>query len=489
MAGLKAQDDVKITFLHWNDFHSANAPYEIKPRKNDSFQPYSVGGAAFVKAYLDSLRRVHAHPVAVYAGDELQGSPICSITKGASQIPILRQIQPDVLTIGNHEFDYSDTMFLRLIRDAGLQFTSANLYWKHNDSFLVSPFVLDTVGGVSVAFIGGMTDELPRVTFPRNIAHIYQTPIVESIRRTVRELRDRRIDPDLLVAVAHNGLDNDSVLAAEVPELDIIIGGHSHTPMFHESRIGKTLIVQAGSRGRYVGELQIAFSRSAGRITGHTYKLIETRNAGVRPDSVLDAMVREQETVVGKELGEVIGRLEVDWRVPFVKQESNLGSFEADVFREFAGADIGLMNTGGLRKELVAGPITLRDIWEINPFSNTLVSIAVRGRDIVPMITHALNHAESLTQIGGLRYRARREGDQYVLLEATVNGHPIDAERSYTVVMNNYMASHLSGMFGLDPELHPVQDFGVSDKDVIIEAIRKRGTINQPVDGRITIEE
>lgn len=483
-----AQDEVPITFLHWNDFHSANAPYQIKPRARESFEPYWVGGVAYLKGFLDSLKKTHPNSVTVFAGDEWQGSPVCSITKGWSQVPILQRIRPDVLTIGNHEFDYSDTLFYRFTHDAGLNYTSSNLFWKSNDSYFVRPFIIDTVGGLTIAFMGGMTDELPRVSFAKNIDRIYATPIVTGIRQAMAQVKARGYVPDLWVAVSHNGLDEDSVLAREIPELDVIIGGHSHTPMFHESRIGKTVIVQAGSRGRYVGELSVMYSKSRRELAVRSYKLIETRHT-VTPDTMLERVVREQELVVGKELGEVIGQLTVDWRVPYQKRESNLGSFEADVIREFAGADIALLNTGGLRKELAAGPITLRDVWEINPFNNSVVSLKVKGSDVIPMMTFALNNAESLTQISGLRYRARKQGAAYSIVEATVGGKPIEAGRYYLVVMNNYMASHLSDMFGLDPALHPVSDFGVSDKDVVIEGIRARKVISQGMDGRITIEE
>ncbi len=480
----EAGDIVPLSFIHWNDFHAANVPYEIKPSAQDTFKPYRVGGSAVLKAYVDSLRTVLPNPLAVYGGDDFQGSPISGLTRGRSQIDLLGMIRPDILTVGNHEFDYSDSVLEKHLSASSLDFICSNVYSRATDTTLVRPFVVRSVGGLRVAFIGGMTNELYRVSFVGNLTRIRLKPINEAIRSNLEFIRRRHGPIDLFVAVTHNGLDRDSLLAVDVPELDVIIGGHSHTVMRRASKVGKTLIVQAGSRGRYVGQLELMYSVRSKRIASYSYRLIETRVDRIRPDSLVAATVDSLEAMVGRSLNDVIGELHVDWKIPW-RKESNLGSWEADVFREFAGTDIGLMNTGGLRKELQAGPIRLRDVWEMNPFGNSLVTLSVSGSEVVDMLTHSLNHAESLTQIGGIRYEARRDSGRYRIVRCTVGGKEIDPGRTYTVVMNNYMASHLRDFFGLDPERHPIEELGVLDRDVLIDTIRKQRVVGQPADQRI----
>lgn len=483
------QDSVDLTFIHWNDFHAANSPFEIKPSKQDTFKAYYVSGAAYFKGYIDSLKRVNRNPVTVFAGDEFQGSPISGITRGQSQMDIITKIKTDVLTLGNHEFDYSDERVYDLISKTDLNYISANVFSKKTDTTLVKPYFIMEKAGLIIAFIGGMTDEFLDVSLPTNLKNTYQKKIIPTLRNTVNVIKSKGIKPDLWIAVTHNGVEEDKQLAKEVPDFDVIIGGHSHTYLPVEEHVGKTIIVQAGSKGRYIGELKINYSHKNNSISKFSYKLIETRNSNITPDKELAEIVRKQEDFVGKSLDEVIGELKVDWKIPLTG-ESNLGSFETDAFREKAGTDIAFTNNGGLRKEMIAGPIKVKDIWEINPFNNILVTTNVKGNEIPGMIKYTFEKAESFNQVSGLKIRAKKLATRkYEFLEILVNGKAIENEKTYSVVMNNYMGLQMKRIFGLDPETHPLTYLDAIDKDVVIEKIRKIKVVDQDVDGRIVIEE
>lgn len=481
--------ETEITFIHWNDFHATNVPFLVKPTAQDTFKPYFVSGAAFFKGYLDSLSRVNPNPVTVFAGDEFQGSPISGMTRGQSQMDIVEYVKTDVLTLGNHEFDYSDTRLLDLVRKSGLNYISANVYTLPDHQLMVKPYDIRMVGDVRVAFIGGMTDELFDVSLPFNLTHTHHTPIIESIKKYVEEIKASGEKIDLFVAVTHNGVDEDKLLAQAIPDLDIIIGGHSHTFLHKEEKAGNTIIVQTGYRGRYVGELKVLYSHREKKMKQYSYKLVETRNDKITPDAYLLDVVGKQEEFVGKSLDEVIGELKTDWLIN-ESGECNLGNFEADVIREFAGTDIALVNTGGLRKELMKGPIKIRDIWEINPFNNTVVTISVKGSELWKIAEFSLNKAESFNQISGFRLKAKKFGKRnHQLLDLTINGKPVDPEKQYTIALNNYMGLQMKRVLGLDPTKYPLTYIDAVDKDVIIEAVKKLKVIDQKIDGRIEIVE
>ncbi|MBU1064574.1 hypothetical protein KKC74_07165, partial [bacterium] len=97
------QAPVSVSFLHWNDFHSANIPYTSNWGYTKGLQ---IGGYATLAGYLDSLKLLYSGAIVLNAGDDFQGSPISALTKGMSQIRILNEIKPTAFTIGNHEFDY-----------------------------------------------------------------------------------------------------------------------------------------------------------------------------------------------------------------------------------------------------------------------------------------------------------------------------------------------------------------------------------------------
>lgn len=485
----KEKTTTDLTFIHWNDFHAANSPFWVKPSAQDTFKPYLVGGAAFYKGFIDSLKKVNSNPVTVFAGDEFQGSPISGMTRGQSQLDIVSYLKTDVLTLGNHEFDYTDRRLIELIKNSGLNYISANVYTKPDSQLMVKPYDIRLVGDVKIAFIGGMTDELADVSLPFNLTNTYHTPIIESIKKCVAEIQTSGEKVDLFVAVTHNGVDEDKHLAQAVPELDIIIGGHSHTFLHREEKAGNAIIVQTGYRGRYIGELKVKYSHVEKKMTDFSYKLIETRNDKIKPDQYLLGVVKKQEEFVGKSLDEVIGELKTDWLVNETG-ECNLGNFEADAFREFAGTDIAIVNTGGLRKELMSGPIKIRDIWEINPFNNTLVTISVKGSELWNIAEFSLNKAESFNQISGFRMKAKKFGKRnHRLLDLTINGAPVDQEKMYSIVLNNYMGLQMKRVLGLDPAQYPLTYIDAVDKDVIIDAVKKRKVIDQPMDGRIEIME
>jgi 2',3'-cyclic-nucleotide 2'-phosphodiesterase (5'-nucleotidase family) len=189
------------------------------------------------------------------------------------------------------------------------------------------------------------------------------------------------------------------------------------------------------------------------------------------------------ESLVEQDLNTVIGTLAADWRTSF-DEESNTGNWEADVFREFAGTDIGLVNSGGLRKSMFAGTITKRDIWEMNPFGNTLVTFTLSGRQLLQMLEWQASKKGELMQISGLRYNYDPDApDGKKVIEATTNGRGVDTQRSYTAVTNNFVAGHAKQLLGIEPGT--ITDLYAIDRDVLIDYVLRHGTISSTVEGRI----
>lgn len=165
----------------------------------------------------------------------------------------------------------------------------------------------------------------------------------------------------------------------------------------------------------------------------------------------------------------------------------NLGNFECDVTRAAAGADVAFQNVGGMRKDLAAGPITVKDIWEINPFGNTIVTFSVRGDTLRKMVAWQADiAAREFAQVSGVRYvydSSLPKGSTLVSVE--VGGKAVVDSAVYTVATNNYIGSHLRNFFGISDSSVALRETGLIDRDVIIAYIRKNGTISSAVEGRI----
>jgi 5'-nucleotidase/UDP-sugar diphosphatase len=477
-----------FTILHWNDFHAQNVPMKItKKTVNGVDTSYFVGGTATLLGYIDSVKRGQTDVALLNAGDDFQGTPISSITHGRSQIELMNIINPDIMTLGNHEFDYGiDSLRVNVAR-AQYPLVCANIFDSTTNTTLVPAYSILSIEGVKLGVIGLTPPDLEILTIKHNLRSLSLIDVDRAVETAIAELRTNH-QPDLIVVLSHMGLDKDTILAARRSDIDIIVGGHSHTALFQPVKKNRTIVVQAGSRGQYLGKLDLLVDLEGDSVVNYTGKLIETRIDAVTPNPTAAAKVEELESKVDDALNEVIGTLVTPWdRKAGRREESNLGNWECDVVRQATNTDIAFLNSAGIRKNLDAGPIKIRDIWEINPFGNTLVTFAVRGDTLRKMVEwQAGIQSREFMQVSGLKYRydsSKPQGQKLVSIE--VMGKPVVDTKLYTIVTNNYVASHLSEFFGTVEKSVNFVDTGIVDRDVFIEYIREKKTISAAVEGRI----
>jgi 5'-nucleotidase/UDP-sugar diphosphatase len=478
------QQTAPLRILHWNDFHAHNLPFEVSGKDSLTGKPvrYKVGGTANLVAYLDALGRGDPHVAVFFGGDDFQGTPVSGLTKGRSQLELMNMIRPDAAVLGNHEFDYGLQQIRNTVAQARYPILAANLFDSSIGTTFCTPTLVKSFGAVRVGLIGLLPLDLPILTLASTLAGTSMLDVDSLLNVHIRRLREVE-KVNLVILLSHMGVGVDTVLAAHRRDIDIIVGGHSHTPLFTPIRKGRTVVVQAGSSGRYVGKLDCVVDLQGDSLRSYSGSLVETR-LGIHPaDSSIQQKVLEFEDLVTKDLDEVIGTLTTDWKTAF-DEECNTGDWEADVFRAYAGTDIALVNSGGLRKSMFAGPIKKRDIWEMNPFGNTLITFALSGDQLMKMLEWQAARKGELMQVSGLQYAfdPRAPAGQKII-HASVNSQPIEPHRTYTFVTNNYVAGHAERLLGVAPEA--VKDLSVSDKDVLIEYIMRHKTISSEVEGRI----
>lgn len=463
----------EITILHWNDFHSQNMPWEPA-----SYNPekHTVGGYALFDAYLDSLEREYPGALRVHAGDDFQGSPVCAVSEGASQIEILNLLKPDFFTIGNHEFDYGWRHVDSLRRhQAEFEMYAANLIDAESGESALPQYKIFRIDRYPVVLIGLTHPELDFLTMRQNLEGVQLADPVNSARDLIRHLKKRGLHT--FVVVSHMGIGLDRELAEAVPEIDLIIGGHSHTYMREAEQVNGVWIVQADDRGRYVGLTR--FRAEEGEITKLEMDYVETVAGKLTPSPDVEELVMRYENELAEKMNAAIGELKTPWKRG--GGESNVGNWIADAFRAAVpGADIAIMNDGGIRKDMPAGEITVRDIWEIAPFGNKLVLFEWSGKELMQALDNMAKRRRSL-QFSGINMVLRRgEG----LLSAEIDGHPVDPEKTYTIVSNDYTAGQVDKYFGL--ELPKYRELGLLDRDALIKQVRKQKNIDSKIEGRIT---
>jgi 5'-nucleotidase/UDP-sugar diphosphatase len=474
-----------LTILHWNDLHSQNVPFKVVVRdsihKRDSV--YYVGGIAALLGYINQLKD-NRHDVALLdAGDDFQGTPISTITKGRSQIELLNIIKPDAMTLGNHEFDYGLKNLEEDLSLARFPVLSANIFDERTGKNFQKPYLVKTFGDVKVGIIGLIIPDLPILTMRNNIKGLRILNEVQVVRKHIADLKKQGVN--LIVVLSHIGVDADKALADSVRSIDVIIGGHSHTAIFQPIKRNHTIICQAGTRGRWLGDLSLTVDLAGDSVYQYNGKLIETVVGNVPADSVAAAKVAELESSIAGQLNQVIGTLKVDWQTKY-NHESNIGDWAADAMRECAHTDIAFANSGGFRKNLYAGSITVREIWEIFPFSNHFLTFQVSGKMLRRMIAWQVSTKVELMEVSGMRYNynsSKPSGQRVVSIE--VNGEPVDDGKMYSIVTNEYVAGHLHDFFGISEKGIALTQLEKIDRDVFVEAVKKQKVISSRVEGRI----
>ncbi len=483
-ASVGASENLVIRVYHTNDVHGW-----IMPRP-DKFQPTrSVGGAAALKALVN---KDSGAKLVVDAGDWWQGTPEGSLTKGEAVTKVFNAVGYDAVEIGNHEFDAGVDALKSLVGKLNMPALAANIYGpdgKHTP--WAKPHILKEVAGVKVGLFGLLTVHMDRLAFPKNIEGI-------KFRREVLEARDqvallKKEGADVIIALTHIGyetpdggdFEGDQTLAREVAGIDLIVGGHTHTALTRAWRDANhgTLVVQAGSYLTKVGRTTLTIDKKSRRVIAAKDELLDLWADLVGQDPAVKGLVDAAQEEVGEQFKLVVATATASLEKPRSGPESGLGSWMADCYRDWAGADAAFQNTGGIRAAIPAGPVTLRDLFNVMPFDNMMVTMKMTGKQLRSALDHAMGAARPV-QVGGLTASYHVGAPSGMRLETvTVAGAPLDDERTYSVTTLDFMVTG-GDRYDEFVAASPVQT-GTLARDVLRSCAEKQKMIAPPAAGRL----
>lgn len=386
----------------------------------------------------------------------------------------------DVGTLGNHEFDEGQENLKKLLSIADRDMICANLMLNGEP---IAPFAyrIYEIGKIRVGVIGLVLEDLYDVVSDKNLSNVQVLDPTTTAQKWIDKI-DKRTD--LIVLLTHQGDDQDVPLARRIAHADIIVGGHSHTLLEQPQIENGVLIVQAGSKTRALGRLTVHVENDA--VASFDYQMMNLWVDSIKtPNPEMAGLVASFEQQIKSEYGRTIGRLAVDWKSS-EKQESNIGNFITDAMRANVGADVAIMNSGGIRKSLPAGPITRMDVMEILPFSNYLVTFEFSGDQLLGLIENDvqsnIQKGSSLYQVSGLNYTYTKGDDgKGKLLHAEINGVRINPTKSYRGVTVDFVM----GKWQQDFVFQNVQPLPALISDVVTEYIIAQQEIHSQVEGRI----
>ena len=455
-ADAKAEMAGKTVILHTNDVHGA------------------VEGYAYIAQLKADYEAKGAEVILVDAGDFSQGTTYVSSTKGADAVTMMNAAGYDVVTLGNHEFDYGYAQLKENMSKAKFKVVCADVFNEDGTPIFDASYTYTTKSGVKVGFFGMETPETQTKANPaliKGLTFATGDAFTKAAADQVAALKDA----DVVICLAHLGIDAESApyrstdLYAAVKGIDFIVDGHSHT------------VMTKGEKGEPIQSTGTAFANIGVIVIDDASKKIESNSLyEIKEDTAKDATVAAAaKTIVDrvdKEYGVVFAKSEVTLngaKAPNGNRDSetNNGDLITDAMlwkvmqnKEGLTVDadhvVAITNGGGIRAAIKPGDVTKKDINTVLPFGNTVAVIYVTGAELLEALeasTYSLP-VGGFPQVAGINftlstavaYDANAEtypastyyGPKSInrVVINSINGKEFKADDTYAVVTNNFVA-------------------------------------------------
>ncbi|MBS6141446.1 MAG: bifunctional metallophosphatase/5'-nucleotidase [Bilophila sp.] len=469
----------ELTILHTNDVHAMyGGTTENGTACYAARCPGGAGGGVRLKQAVDTVRAAKPNVVLLDAGDEFQGTLFYTQFKGDVAAEMLDALGYTAFTPGNHEFDDGCGEFRRFAERTRVPVLAANLTLPpvSGGRPLTRPWIVVERQGRKIGIVGLANEETPSLASPCKEARF--SPAETALREAAASLRAQGVD--IIIALTHLGLDADCALAERVEDVDVFVGGHTHSllsntdpkaagpyPIVKRSPSGEpVLIVTAASSCKLLGHITVDFNDAgvARRWSGEPI-VLDGRNVAVPPDAELSARLEgyaaRLRSLIGQPVGKILlagdtgGRqvdLEEDARLCRV-QECLSGDVLVDSLlwgARDSGASIALSVGGSVRSPLHTGVVTMGDLLTAMPFDNTLVVGDLTGKQLAEALEHGASGYESgagrFLQVAGLTYSvepAKPAGQRVSAVSVRTKAgcwEPLRPEAVYRVVTVDYVA-------------------------------------------------
>lgn len=427
-----------LVIIHTNDTHS-----QIDP--NDK----NLGGIARRKVLIDSIRSENKNVLLVDCGDIVQGTPYFNIFKGEVEYRMLDLLGYDFGILGNHEFDNGSKPLSDLIKKSKTKFISTNYDLSGDMEGLFLPYAIKEYGGKKIGIIALNLDPKGMIA-EGNYDGVRYLDAIKAANATAWHLKHNE-KADIVVALSHLGYNGnpypkDIDVIGNSEDIDILIGGHSHTFLypgdkrtFVKNASGKdVLVVQTGKQGINIGEIRINLDSLQ---TTPGYKLIQVDSRlDSRTDPELDGIISKYRMSVDSLMSKKIGRSAqvLDSGEPALL--NFISDFVLAKGEELTGkkVDISFMNKGSLRRSLPKGDISLGMLLMMQPFNNHIVVMDLKGDAV-------LRAFDVMTMRGGdgisKGASAIMDLEKKKCTEVILDGNPVDPEKTYRVATIDYLAN------------------------------------------------
>jgi 2',3'-cyclic-nucleotide 2'-phosphodiesterase (5'-nucleotidase family) len=444
-----SQQEKEIVILHTNDMHA------------------KIHNMDKLSAYKKELEKKYDDVILVSAGDIFSGNPVVDVykEKGYPMIDLMNKTGYQMSTLGNHEFDYGQKTLKKRIDDADFPFICANIDTKNSALEPFKPYKVIKTNGISLFFLGLIetwNDGLPS-THPEKVKELTFKNPLDAVENYIPEAKKH----NLFIGLTHLGYKTDKHLIEKYPQLDLVIGGHSHTLVKKPEKYKETLLTQAGDDLNYVGKVIISVKNK--KITGLNAEIIDLKNFN-KKDEKITALIKKYNN--NKSLNKVIGKATSP-----IKGKEELGALFTDAQCAVHNLDFSFQNNGGIRiSEIPKGEIRVKTIYELDPFGNELIKMKMKPLEIKSLIRYGYEErSKSGLRIGGGTYTLYLDkNDNLQKIEIRdEEGNTLHPDSTYTVGLNSYITSSYDFKHRDEGE-----SLYVTTAENIIKYIKERKTID-----------
>lgn len=507
---------VEIKIIHTNDMHGRALERRSSLDKNKTISGFSSLKTLINKEKL--LSAVKGEKFFLFdLGDSIQGTIFGEYRKGFDIMKLMNSLGYDLWVLGNHEFDFGQKQLKNIISMANFPILCSNVKLRGKDGNLISldEFIKDyyiiNISGIKIGIFGLTTPSLLNMSVKKNVENLYILPTDKTIRKNIDLLK--KLGVNILILASHMGIQEDRIAAEKFPELDLIIGSHSHTFLHEPLLVNGVLIAQTGAYLANAGRINFKYDTDLNKIVMKTSSLIKTEHSkfpkNLRTEQMLDSLNAEAAVFAEQSLGisndlllrkvPGMGQLspeEVKKRFfstyskylkGFYREknqlkptvvESNLCNLITDLMKKIGKAEISMINPGGVRSNILKGNVKYKDIFQVIPFANSVATCKLTGAQVNSIMQKSSDmHGGGIMYTSGIKFKinpSKAVGNK--IYDITFNGKALEMDKLYKVATTNFT------MMGGDGFEEFTQSKDSQDTSVILrEELKKYFIKNSPV--------
>jgi 5'-nucleotidase / UDP-sugar diphosphatase len=492
-------DTICISILHTTDLHG-----HILPTSDYNGNP-DCGGIARCVTQIRRWQQQNPNSILIDVGDVYQGTDVGLRSNGELMIDLFNHLKYDAWIIGNHEFDWGMQVFQQALQRSAMPVLAANttLEGKPAGEFpemkhpfaKIQPFILKKIAGMKLAIIGVTTPGMPFWLRPEFTSGIeFQYP-VEPVRRAIATAKSK--GADAIILSGHMGLKPRSggddfantvtALTSEFPEASVFIGGHTHQAI--PSRlVNGALFTQADHFGIHVGRVDLFFDRNSRRLLRREASCEQMDNRfGFDPVvmSRAKSQLSESAVALAQPIGELVETLRARSRPGAPGDiEKLIGAAIMEALLERSvqvdGAMHGVFDE---KANLVAGPKTVKDIWNVIPYENYIVTAELAPDEIKAVMEEVYASHEKRNLLGFEIKTEGRNYDRHITSMTLDDGRPLERGKKYVIAFNSFDSRSAGHRFmklralletpAVNCTMHPVQT-----RDALIDYFRRHKVVH-----------